>query len=98
MADMRIAEKFATLAADARRLDDIRINLQKALNCLEGPQGPEYRRSAGEPCSGSGAVNELADGSINKIRVKKAIRLAVVGLFTTSNRRISQLSRFGPFC
>jgi hypothetical protein len=63
-ADIRIAEKFATLAAGAQRLDDVPINLQKALNCLEGPQGPEYRRSAGEPCSGSGAVNEFADGSI----------------------------------
>jgi hypothetical protein len=80
MAEMRMAEKCAALAADAQRLEDIRANLQQALNCLEGRQGPDYRRSAGDPCSGTGAVRELPAGSVNKIRVEKAIRLAVVGV------------------
>jgi hypothetical protein len=80
MADMRTAEKFASLAADARRLPDVRANLQQALNCLEGSQGPDYRRSAADPCSGSGAIDELPHGSINRVRVEKAIRLATVGV------------------
>jgi hypothetical protein len=32
------------------------------------------------PCGGAGIVNELPDGSVNKIRVQKAIRLAAVGV------------------
>lgn len=80
MSDMRIAERFAASAADARRLEEVRVNLQQALNCLEGSQGPDYRRSAGEPCSGSGALRELPEGSVNKIRVEKAIQLAAVGV------------------
>lgn len=80
MADMRIAERYAALAANAQRLEDIRVNLQQTLNCLEGPQGPDYRRSAGDPCGGAGVVHELPEGSVNKIRVEKAIRLAAVGV------------------
>jgi len=55
-------------------------NAQQALNCLEGPRGPDFRRSAGDPCGGAGVVNELPDGSVNKLRVEKAIRLAAVGV------------------
>lgn len=80
MADMRIAKQYAALAANAHRLEDVRANLQQALNCLEGAQGPDYRRSAGDPCSGSGVTGQLPDGSVNKIRVEKAIRLAAVGV------------------
>ena len=80
MSHMRIAERYAALAADARRLEDIKANLQQALNCLEGQRGPDYRRSAGDPCGGGGVVNELPAGSVNKIRVEKAIRLAAVGV------------------
>ena len=80
MADMRVAEQYAARAADAGKLEEVRANLQQALNCLEGPQGPDYRRSVGDPCGGSGVVNELPTGSVNKIRVQKAIRLAAVGV------------------
>jgi hypothetical protein len=80
MADMRIAEQYSAHAADAQRLEDVRANLRQALNCLEGAQGPDYRRSAGDPCSGSGVVRQLPDGSVNKITVEKAIRLAAVGV------------------
>jgi hypothetical protein len=80
MADMRIAERYAGRAANAQGLEEIRANLQQALNCLEGPRGPDFRRSAGDPCGGAGVVNELPDGSVNKIRVEKAIRLAAVGV------------------
>ena len=80
MAEMRSAESFAALAADAQRREEVRANLQQALNYLEGPQGADFRRSAGDPCSGAGAVRDLPGGSINKIRVEKAIRLAAVGV------------------
>jgi hypothetical protein len=80
MAEMRTAERFAALAADAQQLEEVRANLQQALNCLEGSQGSDFRRSAGDPCSGAGAVRDLPDGSINKTRVEKAIRLAAVGV------------------
>jgi hypothetical protein len=80
MAEMRIAEKYAALAADAQRMEDVRDKLQQTLNCLVGRQGSEYRRSAGDPCSGSGIAQELPDGSPNKVRVEKAMRLAAVGV------------------
>jgi hypothetical protein len=51
MADMQTAEQSAALAADAQRLEDVRVNLQQVLNCLVGRKGPEYRRSASDPCS-----------------------------------------------
>lgn len=38
MAEMRTDERFAALAADAQRLEEVRANLQQALNCLEGSQ------------------------------------------------------------
>lgn len=78
--DMRTAEQYAALAAGARNLEDARTNLQQALNCLEGPQGAEYRRSAGDPCGGAGLAHELPEGSVNRIRVEKATRLAGVGV------------------
>jgi hypothetical protein len=80
MRDMRTAEQYAALAADARSLEDARAKLQQALNCLEGPQGAEYRRSAGGPCGGARLAHELPDGSVNRIRVEKATRLAIVGV------------------
>jgi len=80
MADMQTAEQSAALSADAQRLEDVRVNLRQVLNCLVGRQGPEYRRSAGDACSGSGVVRELPEGSVNKIRVEKAILLAAVGV------------------
>jgi hypothetical protein len=80
MAAMRAADAEAALAANAQQLPDVRLHLQRALNCLEGPQGPEYRTAVGAPCTGSGAVNELRLNSVNHIRVGKAIRLAAVGV------------------
>lgn len=80
MAAMRAADAEAALAANAQKLPDVRLHLQRALNCLEGPQGADYRAAAGAPCPGAGAVNELPSNSVNHIRVGKAIRLAVVGV------------------
>jgi hypothetical protein len=80
MAQMRTAEQYAAAAATARTLNDVRANLQRALNCLEGVQGPDYLKSAGDACSGAGAVDELPQGSANRVRVGKAIRLAAVGV------------------
>jgi hypothetical protein len=80
MKDMRTAEQYAALAAGAHNLEDARAKLQQALNCLEGPQGAEYRRSAGDPCDGVGLAHELPEGSVNRIRVEKATRLAAVGV------------------
>ena len=37
MADRRIADRHATLAAGAAQLSDVRLHLQHVLNCLEGP-------------------------------------------------------------
>jgi hypothetical protein len=80
MAEMGIAEHYASRAAAAQQLPDIRAHLQQALNCLQGPNGAEYRKSAGEPCPGSGALAGLPANSVNRIRVGKAIRLAAVGV------------------
>jgi hypothetical protein len=80
MAQMRTADQYAARAAAAHHLPDVRAHLQQALNCLEGQKGPDYRKSAGDPCSGSGALAELPALSVNRIRVEKAIRLAAVGV------------------
>jgi hypothetical protein len=51
MADMCIAQQYAAPAASARHLPDARGHLQQALNCLEGRKEPDFRKSAGLPCS-----------------------------------------------
>lgn len=78
--EMRIAAQYATAAAGAQDLKQIKAQLQQALNCLVGRGDSEYRSKAGEPCRGASAMRSLPDGSINRIRVQKAIRLASVGV------------------
>lgn len=80
MAEMRTAEQQAGMAANALRLADIHLHLQRALNCLEGPHGRDYRSTAGNPCSGAGAERDLPTGSVDRVRVRKASRLATVGV------------------
>ncbi len=77
---MRTAEEHAAAAASARELEQVRAELHKVLNCLVGPQGTEFRRSAGDPCHGESALQKLPNGSVNRIRVAKAVRLAAVGV------------------
>ena len=67
MAAMRTAAQQAGLAARARKLADAREHLQHVLNCLEGPQGPDYRAVAGNPCTGAGAEQGLPAGSANQV-------------------------------
>ena len=80
LAAMRTAEIYAAAAASATDLDTVRADLRRVIDCLEGPNGPDYRREVGDPCTGAGAVNDLPNGSVNKIRVEKAIRLLAVGV------------------
>jgi hypothetical protein len=79
MVQMGAAEKHAGLAAAATRLSDVRHHLQQSLNCLEGGGGPGNRAAAGT-CAGAGAVQRLPASSVNRIRVRKAIHLASVGV------------------
>jgi hypothetical protein len=80
MADMRTADRYASLAANASRLSDIRLNLQHVLLCLEGASGPEHQASAPAACSSAGAAAGLPIGSANHIRVEKASKLAAVAV------------------
>ena len=81
VAEMWVADEQAALAATAQQLVAIRLNLQRALNCLEGPKGEDYRAVSGDACTGSaGAEHDLPAGSVNRIRVYKAIRLGAVGI------------------
>ena len=80
MADMRQADRYAALAARASQLSEIRVNLQRVLDCLEGANGPDDQTSAAAACSGAGAAVGLPVGSANHIRVEKAIKLAAVGV------------------
>jgi hypothetical protein len=80
LANVRAAEIYAHAAATAPDLNTVHTNLRKVVDCLEGPNGPDYRKKAGDPCTGPGAVNQLPDGDINKIRVQKAIGLLSVGV------------------
>lgn len=81
MVEMRVADEQAALAATARQLDAIRAHLQRVLDCLEGPHGEDYRAISGDACTGdAGAERDLPAGSVNRIRVYKAIRLSAVGI------------------
>lgn len=80
LAEMRIAEQHAAAASSAYNLQQIRAELQQALNCLVGLRGQEYRSRVGDPCKGASAFRKLPSDSVNRIRVQKAIRLASVGV------------------
>ena len=80
LSEMRAAEQQAGAAADAQDLQQVKAHLQQALNCLVGRGASEYRLKAGDPCKGASALKSLPSGSVNKIRVQKAIRLASVGV------------------
>ncbi|WP_028231038.1 hypothetical protein [Paraburkholderia mimosarum] len=80
MLEMTRADQFAHAAARAEQLDDVRVNLQHALNCLVGRDGDGFRAEASDECHGNGALNTLPAQSVNRIRVRKAIQLARVGV------------------
>jgi hypothetical protein len=80
MAQMRIAEQQAAEAASTQDLEQAKLHLQQALNCLVGRGASEYRPAVGDPCKGASARRNLPSKSVNRIRVQKAIRLASVGV------------------
>ncbi len=80
LSEMRIAEQHAAAAAQAQDLQQAKAQLQQSLNCLVGSRAAEYRAEAGNPCNGEAALRKLPQGSANKIRAEKAIRLAAVGV------------------
>ena len=80
MSEMRTAKQQAAAATDASDLQQVKAHLQQALNCLVGRGASEYRPAVGDPCKGASALENLPGGSVNKIRVQKAIRLASVGV------------------
>lgn len=77
--EMRMAEQHAS-AAKASDLEQVKAHLQQALNCLAGKGESEYRSSAGDPCRGASTFRDLPGNTLNKIRIRKAIRLASVGV------------------
>jgi len=59
----------------------VQLHMQRALDCLEGPQGEDYRSIGKDACpAGAGAESDLPAGSVNRIRIYKAIRLGSVGV------------------
>ena len=74
------AAEHAGMAARARQLSMIHLHLQHVLNCLEGSRGRDFRKVADNPCTGSGALQTLPTHSANRIRARKAIALARVGI------------------
>jgi hypothetical protein len=80
MADMRVADRYAALAASSSRLSDVRLNMKRVLLCLEGAGEANGQAAARAACSGAGAAARLSVGSANRIRVEKASKLAAVGV------------------
>ncbi|MDA8388538.1 MAG: hypothetical protein M0Z58_07760 [Nitrospiraceae bacterium] len=68
------------MAARSKQLSRIHLHLQHVLNCLEGSTGRDYRKVAGNPCTGAGALQTLPARSANRVRARKAIALARVGI------------------
>lgn len=64
-----------------RQLAVVQLHMQRALDCLEGPQGEDYRSVCKDACPvGAGAERDLPAGSVNQIRTYKPIRLGSVGV------------------
>ncbi|MGA3118339.1 MAG: hypothetical protein ABSF90_28415 [Syntrophobacteraceae bacterium] len=74
------AAEHAGMAAQAKDLSEIHQHLQNVLNCLEGPTGKDFQSSAGNPCTGKGALQTLPKGSLKLVRARKVIALAREGV------------------
>lgn len=50
----RTAAQHANFAAGADSMSSAEQHLGHALNCIEGPRGPNFNRAWGNPCEGQG--------------------------------------------
>ncbi len=74
------AAEHAGMTAQAEQPGEIHQHLQPVLNCLEGSAGEDFKASAGNPCTGKGALQTLPKRSPNLALARKAIALARVGV------------------
>lgn len=53
-AQAKTGATHATFAAGADSMSSVEQHLGHALNCIEGPRGPNFNRAWGNPCEGQG--------------------------------------------
>jgi hypothetical protein len=53
---------------------------RRGLKRLEGRGGKDFDASAGDPCEGKGALNDLGDAPKERATLDQALKLATVGI------------------
>ena len=79
--EISIAAGQADLASQANDLPGVKEHLHQALNCIEGPYGADYSRTAANPCAnaGMGAIPD-SDDPTTSATLERAISEARLGL------------------
>ncbi len=88
-AEVTTAAAHAGFAAKGGTLPYVRQHLGHALNCLEGPSGPNFNRAWGNVCEGqgSGILTDLKSAPLGSTLIalaRKADGIALKGTQTTS--------------
>ena len=70
------------------QVSEIHDHLRHVINCLEGPNGPDFDAKAEDPCAhmGGGALNDVTAGSDAHKNLEQALSDAKDGLKKTTTR------------
>jgi hypothetical protein len=90
----------------AQRGDSVatsKLHVQHVINCLEGPNGADFKATAGYPCQGqgNGAIPDLNDAAAAKVagadvalkEAKLALKLAVDAMTMTTVTEVQPWAR-----
>lgn len=58
---LQTAQVHTGYVADANSLEEAKNHLQRAANCLVGPDSPDFQAAASDPCAGQGAIADSMD-------------------------------------
>ncbi len=80
--EISTALDHANMAVAGQDAKTVHMHLQHVVNCLVGPQGPEYDANAEDPCKGmgNGAMNDVDSKSAQHKKLDKALTEAKDGL------------------
>ena len=77
------------------QVSEIHDHLHHVINCLEGPNGPDFDNKAEDPCAhmGGGALNDVPAGSDAHKNLERALSDAKTGLKKTKTRDAQEYAK-----
>jgi len=90
--EVMIAAQHAGLAAASTYTSTLQTHLHHVVNCLEGPDGDDFDKDAGNPCEGKGK-GAIPDAGDKAGPLKEALKKALEGIASISLFEAQQISR-----